>query len=64
MTSQQFIQLYRIHTVSRMMGISKKTLYRWEEQGLIPKIQRDWRRWRLYTEDDLTAIRRVMHEKT
>lgn len=51
---------YLAHMVCRALGISKKTLFRWEAAGLIPTIKRDWRQWRVYTDTDIAAIRRVM----
>ena len=42
---------------ARLVGVSPKTLYRWEERGLIPFARRDWKGWRLYTSSD---IRRIM----
>ena len=38
------------------MGISRATLYRWLQKGLINKQRKDRRGWRLFTEDDLCRI--------
>ena len=38
------------------MGISRATLYRWLQKGLINKQRKDRRGWRLFTEDDLFKI--------
>jgi DNA-binding transcriptional MerR regulator len=54
---------YTAHEVSKLLDVSKKTLFNWERKGLIPKIQRDWRRWRLYTADDVERIRLVIEQK-
>ncbi|MBI1819958.1 MAG: MerR family transcriptional regulator [Nitrospirae bacterium] len=43
-----------------MFDISKDTLFRWEKEGLISKIRRDWRNWRIYSERHLTQIRKMM----
>ena len=60
------IQLRRVAEVKKWMtitevaeriGISAKTIARWEKVGKIKKPKRDWRGWRVYNEDDLSQIR-------
>lgn len=46
-----------ITEVAEMVGISPKTLARWEKFGKIRKPKRDWRGWRVYDETDVTEIR-------
>ena len=46
-----------------MVGISKKTLFLWEKQGLISSPPRDWRGWRMYNEDHLEQVKKVIEEK-
>ena len=46
-----------ITEVSQMVGISPKTLARWEKTGKIRKPKRDWRGWRVYDEMDVTQIK-------
>ena len=43
--------------VSRLLGVSTRTLSTWEQAGKIPPPSRDWRGWRGYTRDQLEAIR-------
>jgi len=50
-----------ITEVADMVGISPKTLARWEKSGKIRKPKRDWRGWRVYEEANLSEIRRF-HE--
>lgn len=50
-----------ITEVADIVGISTKTLTRWEKLGKIRKPKRDWRGWRVYEEDDLTEIKQF-HE--
>ena len=38
-------------------GISRATLLRWLKAGIIGKLHRDTRGWRLFTEEDLEKIR-------
>ena len=46
-----------ITEVAEIIGISAKTIMRWEKLGKIRKPKRDWRGWRIYTESDLTQIK-------
>jgi len=46
-----------ITEVAEKLGISPKTLARWEKVGKIQKPKRDWRGWRVYDEDDVEKIR-------
>jgi DNA-binding transcriptional MerR regulator len=46
-----------ITEVADIIGISPKTIVRWEKHGKVKKAKRDWRGWRIYDEDDLNVIR-------
>ena len=46
-----------ITQVAEMLGVSPKTLARWEKVGKIRKPKRDWRGWRVYDESDVSSIR-------
>ena len=37
-------------------GISRATLYRWLQKGLLNQQRKDRRGWRLFTDDDLLKI--------
>lgn len=50
-----------ITEVADEVGVSPKTLTRWEKSGKIRRPRRDWRGWRVYEETDLHEIRRF-HE--
>ena len=48
------------HTTSETceeIGISRATLSRWLKKGLLQKLHKDRRGWRIFTEDDLDKIR-------
>ena len=49
---------YRTIEVCRMVGVSRNTLFRWLENGIIdePKY-RDWRGWRLITEAQVVQMK-------
>ena len=43
--------------VCQEVAISRPTLYRWLKRGLLTKLHRDRRGWRMFTEEDLRKIR-------
>ena len=46
-----------ITEVAEIVGISPKTIVRWEKVGKVKKAKRDWRGWRVYDEPDLNNIK-------
>lgn len=51
---------------AKRIGVSKNTLLRWISQGLIPDVKRDWRRWRVWTEEDIqraNAFKQAYHDR-
>jgi len=48
---------YSATEVCREVTISRPTLFRWLKRGLLTKIRRDRRGWRIFTEEDLKRIR-------
>ncbi len=46
-----------ITEVAEIVGISPKTIVRWEKVGKVKKAKRDWRGWRIYDQKDLEHIR-------
>ena len=47
-----------ITNVAKYLGITPRTIMRWEKNGKIKRSKRDWRGWRFYTKEDLEEIRR------
>ncbi len=45
-----------ISEVARRVGVTPKTLLRWEKAGKTPKPKRDWRGWRAYEQEDLSKL--------
>ena len=45
--------------VAREIGVSKNTLLRWIQEGYLSDVQRDWRGWRLWSEEDVARARAV-----
>ena len=46
-----------ITEVARIIGVSPKTIARWEKTGKVRRPKRDWRGWRVYDEGDVSQIR-------
>jgi DNA-binding transcriptional MerR regulator len=46
-----------ITEVAEIVGISPKTIVRWEKVGKVRKAKRDWRGWRVYDDNDLNNIK-------
>ena len=51
---------YKTQDICRLFDISKATLFRWEREGLITNVGRDWRNWRLYNEKNMQEIKSIM----
>ena len=47
---------YETTEVCEKVGISRPTLFRWLKRGLLIKLHKDRRGWRLFTEEDLDKI--------
>jgi hypothetical protein len=47
---------YEAREVCEQAGISRPTLFRWLKRGLVTRLHRDRRGWRLFTEEDLSRI--------
>lgn len=49
--------------VCELLDISKATLLRWERDGVIAHIARDWRSWRVYTQKDVDKIKKIIRTR-
>jgi DNA-binding transcriptional MerR regulator len=47
-----------ITQIAEQVGVTSRTIKRWEESGKIKKANRDWRGWRVYSQKDLNEIKR------
>jgi DNA-binding transcriptional MerR regulator len=46
------------------VGVTPKTIRRWEDAGKVPKARKDWRGWRVYFPQDverLVAFREALY---
>jgi DNA-binding transcriptional MerR regulator len=46
-----------ITDIADRIGVTPKTIVRWEKAGKITASKRDWRGWRVYEKDDLKKIK-------
>ena len=51
---------FKTQDICKMFDISKATLFRWEKEGLISNVGRDWRNWRTYSEHNMKEIRKII----
>lgn len=49
-------RFYHTSEVCQRVGISRPTLFRWLRRGILEKLHKDRRGWRIFTEDDLGRI--------
>jgi len=49
-------RFYHTSEVCQRVGISQPTLFRWLRRGILEKLHKDRRGWRIFTEDDLGRI--------
>jgi DNA-binding transcriptional MerR regulator len=54
---------YKTKDVCNIFDISRATLFRWEKEGLISGISRDWRNWRLYSDRAISEIKKIMRQR-
>ena len=46
-----------ITDVAERIGVTPKTIVRWEKSGKIRHSKRDWRGWRVYDKDDFKKLK-------
>ena len=46
-----------ITEVAEQLGVSPKTITRWEKLGKIKRAKRDWRGWRVYSPEELEEMK-------
>ena len=49
-----------ITQVADQLGVTTKTISRWEKAGKIRPAKRDWRGWRVYSPVDLAAMKSLI----
>jgi len=46
-----------ITVVAERIGVTPKTIIRWEKSGKVNRPKRDWRGWRIYDKGDLRKLK-------
>jgi len=46
-----------ITDVAERLGVTAKTITRWEKLGKVRRAKRDWRGWRIYEKDDFKKLK-------
>jgi DNA-binding transcriptional MerR regulator len=46
-----------ITDVAERLGVTTKTIARWEKSGKVGRARRDWRGWRVYEKDDYRRLK-------
>jgi len=55
---------YYLNEVSEKVGVSKRTIIRWEKRGWIKPAPRDYKGWRVYDEALLSEITQFKNKET
>ena len=63
MVARKSSKKYKTNEICSRFDISRATLFRWESQGLLKGVERDWRGWRVYGEHNVRDIERIMKGK-
>ena len=50
-----------ITEVAERIGVASKTIIRWEKAGKIRKSKRDYRGWRMYSQEDMRAMEKMVN---
>ena len=46
-----------ITDVAGRLGVTTKTITRWEKSGKVGRAKRDWRGWRIYEKEDFKKLK-------
>jgi predicted site-specific integrase-resolvase len=56
---------YRTAEAFRVIGVSRNTLYRWLQKGIVPGVERrDSRGWRLFTQKEIDLLSKAINAIT
>ncbi len=63
MVTRKNSKKYKTKEICDRFDISRATLFRWESEGLLSGVGRDWRGWRMYDDQNLRSIERIIKSK-
>ena len=50
-----------ITEVTERIGVASKTIIRWEKAGKIRKSKRDYRGWRMYSQENMRSMEKMVN---
>jgi DNA-binding transcriptional MerR regulator len=63
MVERKTSKKYKTKEICDRFDISRATLFRWESEGLLLGVGRDWRGWRIYDDENLRSIEKIIKGK-
>ena len=63
MVTRKISKKYKTKESCDRFDISRATLFRWESEGLLMGVGRDWRGWRIYNDANVREIERIIKGK-
>jgi DNA-binding transcriptional MerR regulator len=63
MVTRKTTKKYKTIEICNRFDISRATLFRWESEGLLTDVERDWRGWRVYSDGNLKEIEKIIKGK-
>jgi DNA-binding transcriptional MerR regulator len=63
MGARKSLKKYKTNEICSRFDISRATLFRWESDGVLKGVERDWRGWRVYDESNVKDIEKIMKGK-
>ena len=63
MVTRKSARKYKTIEICNRYDISRATLFRWESEGLLTGVERDWRGWRVYSDGNLREIEKIIKSK-
>ena len=49
--------MYTTVEAAKRIGVCKNTLLRWIDEGFVPDVERDWRGWRIWSQEDINRAK-------
>ena len=63
MATRKIVKKYKTSDICNRFDISRATLFRWESEGLLTEVGRDWRGWRMYSDTQREGHRKDHEEQ-
>ena len=51
---------FSITELAKELGVTPKTITRWEKAGKIKRAKRDWKGWRIYSPEDIKQMKELI----